>query len=275
MLTRSGKHQLLAALGGPLFASAHSGFPGQGGLHELAGGAYTRKSIAWAAPADDMRVLSTFPVLDIPARSAVAYIGLWTTQTAGTGLFLGCISPGGLERWGGVLADQITWRTPGHAFANGHRVAVLTATSEIVGYIVGVNGDLYQIATVPGGTPISFPPGSLGDPDAVRVVRNNVHTYESAGTFRVASWSIEMGGGAINTPPSWNQSLAQITLTVGQTYDLRGAAGAVDADNDTLVFSVDPAGTPLTGATLSPSGILTATGVVDLTGVRFIADDGR
>lgn len=62
--------------------SLHSGDPGATGIaNEVAGGGYTRKSIAFAAAANGARAMSADVDFSTPANQPVTYLGFWTGST--------------------------------------------------------------------------------------------------------------------------------------------------------------------------------------------------
>lgn len=84
----AGKNLLLSSLAS-VYASLHTGDPGDDGANELAGGdpAYARKALA-LDPADaGQRQDTAHPSFDVPGGSTVAFVGFWTAATGGT--FLG------------------------------------------------------------------------------------------------------------------------------------------------------------------------------------------
>lgn len=59
--------------------SLHSGDPGATGTaNEVAGGGYTRKSIAFAAAANGARAMSADVDFTTPASQPVTYLGFWS-----------------------------------------------------------------------------------------------------------------------------------------------------------------------------------------------------
>jgi hypothetical protein len=85
-----GRNAMLDGAGWPPgFISAHTADPGENGASEVSGGspAYARKAITFAAADGGVKAASNQPVLDIPAGTTVAYLGLWSLATGG--VFLG------------------------------------------------------------------------------------------------------------------------------------------------------------------------------------------
>lgn len=82
----AGKNLCLGALPGTVYISGHTADPGDTGASEIAGGnpAYARKSATLAAANSGSRALSTQPVLDIPAGTTLAFLGVWDSLNGGT-----------------------------------------------------------------------------------------------------------------------------------------------------------------------------------------------
>jgi hypothetical protein len=81
-----GKNAMLDALGAlAVFASLHTGDPGESGTNEIAGGspAYARKAITWNPAASGSMDDSNVPVFDVPASTTVSYVGFWSLATSG------------------------------------------------------------------------------------------------------------------------------------------------------------------------------------------------
>jgi hypothetical protein len=86
-LVNNGKHVALDGLAAvAVFASLHTATPDASGSNEVTGGspAYVRKAITWAAASGGAKAISNAPVLDVPAGTTVAHVGLWSASSAGT-----------------------------------------------------------------------------------------------------------------------------------------------------------------------------------------------
>ncbi len=82
-----GKNAMLNALGAlAVFASLHSGNPGDNGANEISGGspAYIRKAITWGAAGSGTMDMNGTAVLDVPSSTTVAYVGFWSAESNGT-----------------------------------------------------------------------------------------------------------------------------------------------------------------------------------------------
>jgi len=82
-----GKNAMLDYLASvAVYASLHTGDPGDNGANEVTGGtpAYARKSITWNAAAAGSLDSSNAPAFDVPGSTTVAYVGFWSADTAGT-----------------------------------------------------------------------------------------------------------------------------------------------------------------------------------------------
>jgi hypothetical protein len=83
----NGKNAMLDALAGvAVFASLHTGDPGDNGANEVSGGdpAYIRKAITWNAADSGAIDSSNAPEFDVPGSTTVAYVGFWSAESAGT-----------------------------------------------------------------------------------------------------------------------------------------------------------------------------------------------
>ena len=86
-ISTAGKNAMLDYLGTvAVYASLHSGDPGDNGANELSGGspAYARKAITWNAASAANLDNNANPVFDVAAGSTVAYVGLWSAVSSGT-----------------------------------------------------------------------------------------------------------------------------------------------------------------------------------------------
>jgi hypothetical protein len=80
------RHLMLdAAVADATWLSLHSADPGTTGTSEITGGtpAYARKQGTFSAASGGKRVLASDLTFDVPAAT-VAWVGLWTAETAGT-----------------------------------------------------------------------------------------------------------------------------------------------------------------------------------------------
>ncbi len=85
--TVAGKNYMLEAIGGvALYASLHSGDPGDTGANEISGGApaYARKAITWGTASGGVKNHSNQPVFDVGSGVAVRYVGIWSAVSGGT-----------------------------------------------------------------------------------------------------------------------------------------------------------------------------------------------
>lgn len=81
--TPDGKGIMLEELASQItHVSLHTGAPGTTGANEVAGGAYARKTAAFAA-FDDTDAIAINPAIefDVPAATTVAYVGFWIDGT--------------------------------------------------------------------------------------------------------------------------------------------------------------------------------------------------
>lgn len=77
VFTPKGKSVMLDALTG-MTASIHTADPtNTGGVAELSGGGYARKSIVYGAAANGNRNATTLPEFDIPAGTSISHFAIW------------------------------------------------------------------------------------------------------------------------------------------------------------------------------------------------------
>lgn len=77
---------MLDALGAVcVFGSLHTAIPGSTGSDEITGGtpAYARIPLTWNPAATGAKTLLNTPTFNVPPLTTVAYVGLWSTLTAG------------------------------------------------------------------------------------------------------------------------------------------------------------------------------------------------
>jgi len=82
-----GKNAMLDALAAVVvFASLHTGDPGDNGANEVSGGspAYIRKAITWDAADAGAINSSNVPEFDVPGSTTVSYVGFWSAESGGT-----------------------------------------------------------------------------------------------------------------------------------------------------------------------------------------------
>lgn len=192
MLTTSGKNQLLDAWD-ISHASLHSGFPGDAGSNELAGGSYARVAPTFAAAGSGSRSLSADVTINVPAAATVRWIGWFNAITAGS--CRSCAPNGGspkkfqvdltnnrvLCEGHGYIADQkivFYGGTPPTGLTEGTIYFVRTPTS--------ADPDHFEVAATAGGAAIDI----TGQAAAGCMVSTIVEeTYAGAGTFKINSGS--------------------------------------------------------------------------------------
>lgn len=82
-----GKNLMLDAWGAvAVFASLHTGDPGDNGANEVSGGspAYVRKAITWNAADAGAMDDSNAPAFDVPASTTISWVGFWSAESGGT-----------------------------------------------------------------------------------------------------------------------------------------------------------------------------------------------
>ena len=84
-LSTNGKNTMLSQLASvALYASLHTGNPGDNGANEVSGGSYARKSLTWGSPSNGQIAITNQPVFDVPGGTTVSYVGLWSATSGGT-----------------------------------------------------------------------------------------------------------------------------------------------------------------------------------------------
>jgi hypothetical protein len=185
----------ITALSG--FVGLFSAWPGAtGSVNELTGGspAYIRKAIAWGAPAAGASISATQPVLDVPAGSTVAFVGLHSLAAAGT--FYGAAPVGGgvPKPFTSQVTDIVTCES--HGFADTTKVIVISTGAQapppelVEGTIYFVRDsttDTFKLAATSGGAAIDLTTTGAGF-----VTTIVPETYAAAGTFTVAANTISL-----------------------------------------------------------------------------------
>jgi hypothetical protein len=167
-LTNASKTQALDAITST-HLSLHTDFPGDSGASEVSGGspayarkAYTKAAAAGTPPESNSNGLSV--VFDVPAGTAVKWIGGWTALTGGT--FKHASPAGGSKKAiATIQAADDTFRSDAHPFVNGDRVVGLPVLGEALPggltqgadyFVVGATADTFQLSLTPGGAAINF-----------------------------------------------------------------------------------------------------------------------
>lgn len=90
-LTSVGESTVLGALLATRYVSLHTADPGNTGLNEVAGGAYTRMAATFANTGSNPTVAANTTVLQYPTATAswgtITHFGLWSAASGGS--FLG------------------------------------------------------------------------------------------------------------------------------------------------------------------------------------------
>lgn len=186
----TGKNIMLDALTIDL-VSLHSGHPGAlGTSNELSGGSppYARQPVTVGAAAAGSRDTTSQPVLNVPAGSEVAVIGLWTN--AGS-VFLGWApngASGNTPQAGYANAADNTINSAAHGLSNGNRVFIMSLADNLPSplsestlyYVVSATDDSFQVSLTQGGAAISI--ATDGDLIFQRCI---VESFAQQGTFTV------------------------------------------------------------------------------------------
>ena len=266
----AGRAAMLNSLGATMYCSAHSDAPLDFGANEIA---TARQLVTFGVASGGQRLLATQPTLSIPANTRVRYLGFWSLATNGT--FLAYWPLDGDEREYIVLSDNRTIWSLGHGFtATGPIVFMGSAPGGLtVGtpyYAVAITTHTFQVSATPGaGVGLTISPQTADS----RVSQMLEQLFGSAGQLAVNRGVIATATSQANNPPAWNQSVAQINLTVGQQFNLNSICA--DADGDLLAFLVNGGAGALGGlATINSAGVITAVAPGQTT-ATFIADDGK
>ncbi len=75
------------------YVSLHTADPGTTGATEVAGGAYARVAVAWAAPSGGSVANSGALAINLPASTTASYFGVWSASSAGTYYIGGALTP--------------------------------------------------------------------------------------------------------------------------------------------------------------------------------------
>lgn len=189
MLTVAGKNQLMDNMGGT-WISAHTGFPGENGANEAAGGSYARVQGTFAAAVNGQRSLSAPVVLAVPAGT-YQFIGRWSAQNAGTLLQVGALN--GVNRRFSLDVSTNFLRLIAHGWANGQKVTFLNGTPPAgtgvalgaILYVVGQTTDTFQLALTEGGAAIDFT-AQAGEGGIITAITPEV--FANAGNLTVSSF---------------------------------------------------------------------------------------
>lgn len=177
------------------FQSLHSGYPGDTGANEIAGGApaYARKAKTWNTAAAGSKDDSNAPTFDVPATT-VGYIGLWTALTAGT--FLGYAPAGGtpLRYTADAATDFITSTAHGLiandkiVFMNGAAPAGLTEGT--VYFVKSPTANTFQVSATAGGAAIDITNANQALSSRVSKIVEEV--FAAQGTYTATDYDVDM-----------------------------------------------------------------------------------
>ena len=171
--------------------SLHSAFSSSG-ANELAGGAYARQTVTYAAASGRSKASSGNVDFPVPAGSTVAWIGVW--NSAGS-TFKGMVANGGSEKSFQVDLTNNRIYCEGHGMANDNRVTFTGATvpagltEGTAYYVVGVTAgdpDYFQVSATQGGSAIDITAQASADAMVSRIV---LEAYAADGTHRISSWT--------------------------------------------------------------------------------------
>lgn len=194
----NGKDVMLDQLGTvAVFASLHSGFPGDTGATEISGGTppYARKPITWGTAAAGAKANASNPSFDVPAGTTIAWLGLWSLITAGT--FYGAFPLGsGAAQPVESDAPTDTLLAENHGLVNGTRVVILHTgafaipgglTEGTVYFVVAATTDTFQVSLTSGGAAINI------TTDSVALVSTIIpETFGAQGTFTTTSVILDL-----------------------------------------------------------------------------------
>ena len=183
----------LDAVGGILFVSAHTAFPGNTGANEVAGGTYARQSITWDAAAVGNLNSANTPIIPIPGTNTVVWIGFFSLVTAGV---FHAYSPLNADPkfYSVVLATEV-FTSLAHGFVNDDKVVFyngvvpggLVEGTEV--FIITATTDTFQVSLTSGGVAIDIT--SIGA-DTVRVSKVVPETFGSDGNLTVSDADLNL-----------------------------------------------------------------------------------
>lgn len=171
--TFDAKNAMLDALAPSLdFASLHTGFPGQAGVNEVAGGVppYTRESVSWGPAAAGILPMTGSPSFDVPAGTEVKWVGFWSLAVAGT---FWASAPLGATKALPFCAKDAgdVFEAEAHGFPNGQRVVLIDTQGAVLPtgvvegldyYVVNATADTFQVSLTEGGAAVPLTTDGAG-----------------------------------------------------------------------------------------------------------------
>lgn len=160
-LTTAGKNNLIAVA-----SSTHAGAYTDLGVTEVAGGAYARQAITWAAASGGTRANSAQLSIPIPAGTTVQAVGVWDALTVGVSQGFWQIGSS-LRGSASVAAVGDTFTSIAHGLTTDDRVffstvggdalpAGLSATVLYFVKSVGLTADAFTVALTSGGAAVDI-----------------------------------------------------------------------------------------------------------------------
>lgn len=189
MLTPGGKNQLLDATD-VAYMSLHTDYPSTTQANEVSGGspAYARKAVTWASASSGSKASSNAQVFDIPAGTAVKWIGYSTAVTSGSGR---AVAPNGAvpkEFIVDATADKI--KMPAQPYSNTNTIAFYGTTAPggltlgTIYFVISAATDDFQVAATSGGSAIDLTSQASADCLCSIIV---TETFGAQGTMTLAS----------------------------------------------------------------------------------------
>lgn len=182
---------------GATHGSLHTAYSASG-ANEVTGGspAYARKAATWAAASGRSKATSASMVFDVPAGTAVRWVGIWDAVSAGN--FLGMTPNGGVAPQGFVVPDisNDTLECVAHGFTNGQTVVVWALPGDplptglaegTVYYVISATTDDLQLSATSGGSAINLT--AIGAGLLQRIVEE---AFGAQGTHTVSSATMSL-----------------------------------------------------------------------------------
>lgn len=193
--TTTGRNNMLGAIG-VTHASLHSGFPGNTGANEIAGGApaYARKAVTFAAAAAGARAQTGSASFDVPAATTVRFVAFWDALTAGNCLAYHPVGNQPAREFLTELATD-TLRSTAHGYANGDTIVICGdtppggLTEGTVYFVVGAATDTFQVSATSGGAAIDLT--SVAG-SAAQVIKILPEVFASQGTATVSASALNL-----------------------------------------------------------------------------------
>lgn len=189
----AGRNNMLGAVG-VTHASLHSSHPGDTGAGEIAGGAYARVAVTFAAAAGGARAQTGTAEFAVPAGTTVQHVGFWTSAAGGTFLGFQPLGDQPVLEFVADLGGELI-RSPGHGLANDQQIVFIGGmppaplVAGTVYFVRAAGADTFQVAAAAGGAAIDLTAQAASDCQLVRIIPE---TFGSAGTLTLSGASLAL-----------------------------------------------------------------------------------